>query len=190
MNFNIALFPQEGVLLSQCIDFAQANLKKQADGYLLGPSAYPHVTLCQFKTKPARIKEIWSAVEGLQLEPMLVGFTHVFLWKGKEKHLGKHWVGLAVQKDQALIELQRKVYETLDKLGAEPGNLPADYVPHLTFARCSSPVKDFSELPPAFWHKPYPMGLSLGRSDENGVYSERLFSSRGLTNAMPELDDD
>ena len=48
-NFlNVALVPADKKFMRSCIQLAQANLKDQSSQYLLGESALPHVTLCEF----------------------------------------------------------------------------------------------------------------------------------------------
>jgi len=181
-TFNIALFPQDKQLIDQCIKLAQSNFSVQAEEYLLGDNASPHITLCQFDTAPSRIEEVWSSVASLQSKPLAVKFDHIHIWPGRNDHIGKYWLGLAVNKEEPLMALQLAVYEKLMSLkvmdpSPDSHYFRSNYFPHLTWARCNgSKPLGMPVLPsPEFWTRSYLFSLSLGESGTNGMYRKQLF---------------
>ena len=178
-HFNIALFPMEQKLLDDCVHFAQANLSLAADGYLLGNDAWPHITLCPFVTDVNHLPKIWSSTMDLQKQPLSLRFDHLYIKPGVSEHSGKYWVGLAVEREPRLIELQAEIYVILTDHGIEPLTEPSTYFPHITWARCdgmSAPtLRNF--LDQEFWQRSFSYTMSLGKSDSNGVYRERLYTA-------------
>lgn len=177
LYFNMALIPESDDLKALCIELARANCAERADSYLLGEDALPHVTLCQFNASSDGVKEIWRAFSELQPAPVPLAFRHIYLQYGKGDLEGKCWVGLAVKYEPELIALQKAVFEKLAALGLQGRNTPANFFPHLTFARCdgSIPVV-ISAAPKAdFWGASFPFRLTIGRSDEHGRYHETLY---------------
>jgi len=172
-DFNLALISDDESLVRTCIEVAQTNLAQSASEYLLGDSALPHVTLCQFQTTSEKLSVIWSAVCKMHLDRILVRFNHIYI----SAHKGKHWVGLSVEGNDELSKLQQTIFETLGELGIAGTTLPQTYFPHLTWAQCDkTKTINISVIPSAeFWQKEYSFRLSLGRSDPNGVYHEVLF---------------
>jgi 2'-5' RNA ligase len=177
--FNIALLPSDEKFVHDCIQLVQTNLKEQATGYLLGEHTYPHVTLCQFAAEHNQLEKIWSSIEGMQAEPLMLSFGHIYILPGHGAHAEKIWVGLTLVKSPQLVQLQKSVHETLQQLGIESGTKVSNYTPHLTWARCDSnkPVT-ISKMPPQeLWLNKHPFNLTIGLSDVNGVYQACLFSS-------------
>jgi len=177
--FNIALFAESDELISLCTDLACSNLANQADGYLLGEHAWPHVTLCQFSLNESEISSVWSQIESIQSDPFKIRFSHIYILAGVMEHAGKRWVGLAVTPSKELMSLQKTIYDKLLALNIQSTTPSSSYFPHLTWARTggTSPLS-MSHFPAqTFWHEPYSFGLSLGRTDKNnfGIYEERLF---------------
>jgi 2'-5' RNA ligase len=174
--FNLALIPESDDLRSVCVELARANCGERADSYLLGDVAMPHVTLCQFNASPTNLREIWGAFDDLHTASISLAFRHIYVQYGKGELAGMLWVGLAVKYEPALIELQKTIYARLAKLGIEGRNVPANYFPHLTFARCdaSAPVIISAAPLEDFWGAPFQFRMTIGSSDEHGRYHETL----------------
>ncbi|MDR3612975.1 MAG: hypothetical protein P4L53_05360 [Candidatus Obscuribacterales bacterium] len=182
-HFNVALLPLDENLECACVDFAQANFAAQASEYLLGSLALPHVTLCQFEFEGGRdqVHSVWVALKNLQSMRIHLNFRYMYIKAGAAIHEGKYWIGLAVEPNERLSALQKTVYEKLHDLKIEGKTLPQSYFPHLTMARCDNdkPPRLASLPPNEIWMTDYFFSVSLGISDENGVYRERLYSALG-----------
>ena len=176
--FNIALFAESEELIGICTDLARSNLAGQADGYLLGEDAWPHITLCQFSLNESQIPSVWSQIENLQTTPLKIRFSHIYILPGVMEHTGKRWVGLAVAPHPQLSTLQKTIYDKLLSQNIQSTTAPGIYFPHLTWARTDgkSPLSMTSFPAQNFWHENHSFSLSLGRTDENnfGIYRERL----------------
>lgn len=180
-HFNLALYPQDAHIASACVALAQTNFKDQASEYLLGKSAHPHVTLCQFQANEEQLESIWSEVEKLGLEPesLALRFHHFYIKPGFHFHKDKYWLGLAMSATPELMAMQKALHTLLTQMNIESPTLPHSYFPHLTLARCHT--ADYGNPPqlkvfPALdiWQQDFVFQVSLGRSNEYGVYSERL----------------
>ncbi|MBP9093403.1 2'-5' RNA ligase family protein [bacterium] len=180
-HFNLALYPQNAKLASACVALAQANFKEQASEYLLGEQALPHVTLCQFQASEQELESIWSEVEklGLEAELLALRFHHFYIKPGFQFHQDKYWLGLAITPTPELLALQKALHTLLAQMNIESPTLPQSYFPHLTLARCHT--LDYTNPPqlkvlPALeiWQQDFAFQVSLGRSNEYGVYLERL----------------
>lgn len=176
-HFNLALFPEDRDLIDTCICLAQENLCGVADQYLLGKDAWPHVTLCQLETETAKLAEIWHSVQPLLQEPIILQLKRLYVQFGADENTGKYWVGLIVSPEPALLVLQAAVYQKLLELGIESRTVPEKFFPHLTWARCTQakPLVISQYPPSSLLDKRHAFKLSLGRSDEHGVYHERLY---------------
>jgi 2'-5' RNA ligase len=187
-HFNLALYPQDAHLVSACVALAQANFRDQASEYLLGEKAHPHVTLCQFQASENRtceeqLESIWSEFKKLELElnlkPLSLQFHHFYIKPGFHFHRDKYWLGLAMSATAELMALQKAIHTLLAQMNIESPTLPQSYFPHLTLARCHT--ADYAHPPrirelPALdiWQQDFVFQVSLGRSNEYGVYLERL----------------
>ncbi len=182
-HFNLALYPQDAHLVSDCVALAQANFKEQASEYLLGENAHPHVTLCQFQANEEQLESIWSEVEKLELElnlkALTLRFHHFYIKPGFHFHKDKYWLGLAMSATAELMALQKALHTLLAQMNIESPTIPQSYFPHLTLARCHT--LDYANPPqikalPALdiWQQDFVFQVSLGRSNEYGVYLERL----------------
>lgn len=182
-HFNVALFPEDETFAQTCVDLARENLLDQASEYLLGDGALPHITLCQFETKGelVELQTLWLAIQSLQSVPISLKLEHLYIRPGTEIHENNYWVGFAIEKTEALNALQNSVYKQLAHVGIEGKTLPQSYFPHLTWARCNyadPPI--LTSIPPKnFWKDDYLFAMSLGRSDQNGVYHERIYPFQG-----------
>lgn len=180
-HFNLALYPQDAKLASACVELAQANFQYQASEYLLGENAHPHVTLCQFQASEDQMESIWSEVEklGLEAELLALRFHHFYIKPGFQFHQNNYWLGLAMSATAELMALQNALHTLLTQMNIESPTLPQSYFPHLTLARCHS--SDYANPPqltvlPALdiWQEDFAFQVTLGRSNEYGVYLERL----------------
>ena len=174
-----------------------ARIKDQASEYLLGENAHPHVTLCQFQANEEQLESIWSAVEKLDFKAAIEGtqeldfgldsnlkalklcFHHFYIKPGFHFHKDKYWLGLAMSASPELLALQKALHTLLAQMDIESPTLPQSYFPHLTLARCHT--ADYTNPPqirvlPALdmWQQDFVFQVSLGRSNEYGVYLERL----------------
>ena len=178
-HFNIALFAESDELIADLTEFARRSLETHADGYLLGEDAWPHITLCQFIVDESKVASLWSAVSNLQVDPIKLCFSHIYILPGVLIHKGKHWVGLAVTPDAGLLSLQKAIYDKLASCKIEGITKPSSYFPHLTWGRVRpDALLSFEDFPPDdLFRKEYSFKLSLGRSDAGGfgIYRERLF---------------
>lgn len=171
-HFNLALVPESDEFAELCLRLARANCTERADNYLLGDNALPHVTVCQFEAYETDLGSIWARVHNLHSSPIELGFRHIYVQYGKAELRGLCWVGLAVRPEPSILELQSNVFDRLLDLGVESRNTPANYFPHLTFARCNlnQPIT-ISEPPPEdVWLSRYSFRLTIGHSDEHGRY--------------------
>jgi hypothetical protein len=175
--YNIALFPEDQQLIDDCVHFAQSNCTDSADHYLLGDNAWPHITLCQFRAPAAVPQEVWNTVTALKPEPMPLKFHHIYIMAARrEIYVDKYYVGLAVDPSAQLIKLQVAVFEQLLSVGINSLTAIDNYFPHLTWALCHEKKPAITHFPPEkFWQESYLFRVSLGRSDEHGVYHECLF---------------
>ncbi len=182
-SFNIALFPESEQFISDCIKLAQNNFSAEADGYLLGDNAWPHITLCQFESKFTKVEAVWDSLITIQPQSLSIGFDHFYIRPGRDKHINKYWLGIAVTGEEQLTLLQTIIYNKLNELGIEGENIPSNYFPHLTLARCiGNRIPIISTLPPKeFWLSSYIFRLSIGQSSSYGVYSKQLFSTLNMS---------
>jgi 2'-5' RNA ligase len=176
-HFNIALYPQSPSLANSLIELAEKNLRGQTDKYLLGKQVLPHISLSQFVCERDVAQRAWEAMDGLAGEPLSLQFSHIYILAGAGiLHQGKNWVGISVVPTQALIDLQKSVCQRLNQLGIDSLTSRESYFPHLTFGRlakaCAITISGVPERD--FWQKKYQFEMSLGRSNEIGVYIERL----------------
>ena len=177
-HFNIALFLENPEAQKTQLALAQSNCKKAADQYLLGKDAWPHVTLCQIEVQEEAIKSIWDELSPLLTQGIDLNFHHLYILPGTGEHLGFHWVGLAIARDRELIQLQSKMHETLLSKKIESRTTPSSYFPHLTWARCKGEQIQITHCPDEeIWQKPERFCLSIGRSDNLGIFRERLMLS-------------
>lgn len=177
-RYNIALLPVDADLAAYCVGFAQRNFSAQQEGYLLGNDAVAHVTLCQFHAEAADIAKLWPKLRAMNAKQLCaLSFAHLYFGAGRNDHTGMIWAGFAVAPQENLSELQAGVHDLVAAQGLQPLTAKgADYFPHLTLARldvfASLTVQNWPEQ--EFWDQRHGFGLSLGLSDENGVYQQCL----------------
>lgn len=189
--FNIALFAESDEVISTCCELARANVHP-ADGYLLGKDAWPHVTLCQFSLEESKLPDLWSAVENLLSKPILIRFSHIYILPGVLAHAGKNWLGLAVERANELLSVQKATYDKLLSMGIQSTTPSAIYFPHLTWGRMDGgkPISITRTPSAEFWQASHPFTYSIGRTDVTnlGIYEERLYpvaARRGSANKLP-----
>ncbi len=177
-RFNIALLPVDADLAEYCVSYAQQNFRTQQDGYLLGNDAVAHVTLCQFEAEDADIVKLWQKLRAMNAKQLCaLSFSRLYFGAGRNEHTGMIWTGFEVAPQENLSELQAAVHALVTAQGLQPLTANgADYFPHLTLARldmfASLTVQSWPEQ--EFWDQQHGFGLSLGLSDENGVYQQCL----------------
>jgi 2'-5' RNA ligase len=78
-----------------------------------------------------------------------------------------------------LLAMQKTLHTLLAQMNIESPTQPQSYFPHLTLARChtldyANPPQ-LKELPALdIWQQDFVFQVTLGRSNEYGVYLERL----------------
>jgi 2'-5' RNA ligase len=174
-SFNIALFAVDKQVIDENIRLAQENFSSQAEEYLLGNNAWPHITLSQFTAESNRLPEIWSVISQLNSKPLSINLSQFYIWLYEEKY----WVGLGIMRHPELIALQLAVFEALAHLGIEGLQKPSTYFPHITWARCSSNKPPLIKILPTqeFWTKAHLFKLSIGQSSPYGIYRKLLLSA-------------
>lgn len=175
-RFNLALVPACSEFQLSLVELARRNLK-QADGYLLGPQAIPHVTICQFRAEEKRLLTIKAELEidrtgeNIFVQPQLLSFSHFYIKPGNLQHSGKYWVGLAIREREHLTELHLSTAAALQRLTLEVLTV-GDYFPHLTLGRMPPGAISLESLPPPesdFFRTAQNFHCKLGLSNENGV---------------------
>ena len=177
-RYNIALLPLDAELSGYCVRFAQENFARQQDGYLLGNGAVPHVTLCQFHAEAALLPALWQKLQALNgRKRYALCFNAFYCSPGRDEHHGMSWAGFAVAPQEDLGALQTGVHDVLAAQNLTPlTGKGLSYFPHLTLARLDVlAIPALQSWPDTeFWEQPHGFGLSLGLSDENGVYQHCL----------------
>jgi len=181
-RYNIALLPESPEFAAQCVAYARQHFTSGNQNYLLGENAHPHVTLCQFEAEPDTIQSLWLAAQRVASEPQRrVRFDQVYyLAADTSKPSSTVWTGLSAVRDTALVGLQERLYDLLSENGIVPLTQKGNgYFPHLTVAR--GDVHQFSRLvwPTfAFGQEGHAFSLSLGQSNEFGVYQKCLYTAQ------------
>ncbi len=177
-RYNIALLPTDAGLAEYCVAFAQQNFRAQQDGYLLGNNAVPHVTLCQFHAEEPALAALWPKLRVMNAGHLCsLQFSGVYFSPGRNEHSGMSWAGFAVAVQDELSALQGAVHDAVTGQGLIARTAKGvDYFPHLTLARLDVlAIPALQSWPDQdFWDQSYGFGLSLGLSDENGVYQQCL----------------
>ncbi len=174
MRYNVALISDKD-WATACTKEARKLCEGYAQGYLLGPGALPHITICQFETDDANSpSQVWELLQEQPISFLDIHPHHLYFWHGTKEFVDKVWIGLAIAAPQSLYETQKHVYAMLLQK-VQPLTEPSKYFPHITWAVCPE-----SNLPPVngnFHHlvKQQPkFSLSIGLSDEVGQYLQVL----------------
>ncbi len=164
-------------LATLCVNLAQTNFAHQADQYLLGKEALPHVTLCQFEAEPERLAEVWSTLKTLPITTLELKIHSLCIKPGNAQNKGTYWVGLSVSLTPEIARLQKSVFDTLTALEIAGTTLPQSFFPHITWVRCDYKNAPCLKTmpPPELFENTYRFSMTLGRSDQYGVYKERLY---------------
>jgi 2'-5' RNA ligase len=175
--FNLALIPLDPNMSKMCIELARKKIPV-ANGYLLGPAAHPHVTVSQLAAEPDDLPTLWQSVQELgELHLQTITLDGLCVRPGSGIHAGNYWVQLAVYPTSSLTMLQEQVCRGLEKLKIR-GLTPQDaYCPHLTLGRVLNENQisvDGLDLSPEIMRQ-HSFSLTLGSSDANGVYLEKLY---------------
>lgn len=176
--FNLALRPKNEQLSQQLVDLAQSNFSDRPAGYLLGNNALPHITICQFRTKPTNINDIWDRTRGWKDYPLELSFSHLYISQDK-KDPNLIWVGLAMKGQSVLSKLQQDVYNMLEGAGIKGTTLPQEYFPHVTWGRVRSNLPlSLKKLPDlSLYSSAHQFMLTFGQSNDIGVYSKQILPS-------------
>ncbi len=158
--FNAVLIPPDNYK-TQIMDFCKNNLQSLSDGYCLGETAFPHITLCQFKA--AFVPNITP--QGFY-SPVLLDVNHR---KGWGKHEGFMWYEMRLQKDKKITTMQRIIADQLMESNAKL-TTPLDdfYAPHITLCRYVESID--VNVNEALLKLPKNWTFEIGRSDQNGQY--------------------
>ncbi len=180
--YNIACLPVDETFAKACVDYAQAQFHGLSDAYLLdGATALPHVTLCQFDADGDAWQDVWERVKVPAAPRTDLAFVSTYFLEGDGIHKGYVWTGLAARRTAALVEMQAHAIRAVTSCGLKPLTAGGEsYFPHLTMARLKRPSEGTPLVPALSWParairaKPVPFILTLGLSDENGVYRKAL----------------
>ncbi|MCS5597624.1 MAG: hypothetical protein NZ828_10245 [Alphaproteobacteria bacterium] len=159
--FNAVLLPDVDYR-DRLVNYAQNNYDKFSNGYCLSNKAYPHITLCQFKTDDQPmifIDDLFTPI-----------FTEPNIRPGDGIHKGYNWIEWLVKKDDWLVELQENVRDVLASEGAQVlTDSGPNYYPHMAFCRTSE--KSLSNIPlAAVEQSEKPWIFTIGELDPNGQF--------------------
>lgn len=174
-RYNVALLPTASHFQNVFADMAHAHFGVVQKDYLLGPEAFAHITLCQFRAQDeAEALEAFSSLPHqddfrISLNPQAV------LRAGTDQHKGFFWVEFPVEKSPELAALQRAYATHLAARGIETLTSSRRYAPHLTLARIPD---TFSGALPTLQTNGAPFELSVrpsvGTSTETGAFERTL----------------
>ncbi len=171
-RYNIVLFPQDSTLQEHFAQISQKYFRSIQSGYLLGPDALAHITLCQFEApsdeKALTVFQTWPEKESLSL-----AITETYLNPGKGNHVGFFWTGFNVEKPAELLQMQANLHAHIQACGLAPFTDVKGYTPHFTLARLSEKPRELparEEAPT----KPIALSPTLGLSTPNGVLVKKL----------------
>lgn len=168
-RFNLALVPESMDFSRQLTTTARAAFGDTSRGYLLGPRAIPHMTVCQFRADDddhaRRIARTSSlAVDG----NIAVAVDSVYFRPRPDLGTDFFNAGLLVTKTPEIEMGQHAVHQHIEQQGGEPLTaVDEGYWPHFTMAYTNRTEIDPSLL--SGWafgrQKLRPV---LGHCDENG----------------------
>lgn len=176
-RYTLAFLPQEPQLAGDITAYAQRVFGKLADGHVLGDTALPHMTLCQFEADFAQLSEIWFATNHLfpSIMPLTFSGLHLRLSGSDDDVL---WAEISIQRTPELVQGQRGVVAALAERRLTLHTLPGEaYTPHVTLARLKghATLPAISLTPEHLWSMPHSFELSVGLCGEQGAYMERVF---------------
>jgi len=167
-RFNIAAVPMDATLQDVIASLAQAQFAAIEDGYILGPAALAHVTLCQFRAATEQVAlDAFKSWQGNRDVSLSVGAFR--LRAGRDDHAGKSWAYFSVERAPALLDLQGDCARHLVESGLEILTPPATYSPHITLARLPGMPTTEIATPMFPCDGPVSFRPAVGRSTENGV---------------------
>lgn len=177
-RYIIALRPKE-LAVNETFNKMAFHLAANAEGYLLGEEALPHVTICHFTPSVSSEidwpVEVWARIPHTPLSIALVG---VYCHAGEGKHAGTAWLGLCVKPTPDLKHLHDRVRLALNELPLEVGPPSSqEFFPHLTLARLNRVPADllkFSPEDPILHNRKIDCILTIGQRGENGTYRNQL----------------
>ena len=178
--YNIALCPDDPEFAAACVAAAQKQYAAVKHGYVLAPgTALPHVTLCQFESTGVDLEKLWESVRRVAVSHIKLVLNSTYMLLGNNENTGFVWAGIGVVRSRQLVESQKQVFNRLGEQGvASTNDLGEHFWPHLTFARMreADAVKCGAPWPKEMLsHEPRDFSLTLGLSDENGVYLKKIF---------------
>jgi hypothetical protein len=171
-RYNIALLPIDAAARCAFVVLARANFAAVHDGYLLGPAALPHITLCQFEAEDEEAAvggfRSWRDKGDLRLQ-----IREFRLRPGVSAQFGWLWAEFVVEHRPALFLQQKSCVEHLKAAGFAVLTQVATYNPHLTLARLAEGAREVPPPNPPYRHR---LGFrpALGPSTENGVFVREL----------------
>jgi 2'-5' RNA ligase len=172
-SYTFALVSEENNFNSGVTDLAQKNFSKSHANYILGDAALPHITLCQFKTTGQELSSIKNVIRENVENTYQIKFQGMYF-----DYVPDYiWVGLAVKREQNIINTQNIIYTLLQKEGVETlTNTKEDYFPHLTFAllKGSSCVESFNSPESQLFENTHLFRMSLGVNGPFGMYKKTL----------------
>ena len=147
---------------------AQAQFAAIEDGYILGPAALAHVTLCQFRAATEQVAlDAFKSWQGNRDVSLIVGAFR--LRAGRDEHAGKSWAYFSVERAPVLLDLQEDCAKHLVASGLDILTPTATYSPHITLARLRGMPTSEIATPKFPCDGPVYFRPAVGRSTENGV---------------------
>lgn len=179
--YNIALIPIESSVAATFTSIALENFSTHSDGYILGPHALPHVTLCQFSCMEEQLETIWNEINTSEFQHNhVIQFDGMYMNPGRDHHRDYIWSGLSTRRSVELVNMQTRIHsllveKQLTTLTATGGS----YFPHLTLARVQWwSVDQLLKYPDRdIFEASYMFRGSIGLSDSLGVYRQVIYES-------------
>lgn len=176
--YNVALIPVEPSAAASFTAIAQENFSTYSDGYILGPDALPHVTLCQFRCMEEQLETIWNEIITSEFQlNHIVQFDGMYMNPGRDHH-DCIWSGLSIRHSVELVNMQARIHSLLvERQLATLTTTGGSYFPHLTLARVRSVDGLFKYPNRGIFEESYMFRGSIGLSDNLGVYRQVVYES-------------
>ncbi|CEG57404.1 2'-5' RNA ligase family protein [Legionella fallonii] len=180
-GYNIAYIPSRNQ--EHFIQVAQElAATAHPETYCLGPSSFPHISLCHFVMDSESIEGIWRQISNLSLPPLTLSFA-----TRRSKSYANHprwggvcWISLMPDHLDELTRIHLEIAAIIKK----PLNAAfKDYDPHLTlFNSCNEKACElFNKSPQVLPPLNEQFVVALGLLDEVGQITKILTSTNKLS---------
>lgn len=173
------LIPVEPSAAASFTAIARENFSTHSDGYILGPDALPHVTLCQFRCMEEQLETIWNEIITSELQlNHIVKFDGMYMNPGRDHHRDYIWSGLSIRHSVELVNMQTRIHSLLvQRQLTTLTTTGGSYFPHLTLARVRSVDRLLKYPNRGIFEESYMFRGSIGLSDSLGVYRQVIYES-------------